>query len=86
MTFQDGLVDTFAKHARKGRLVYIDVKLQTWCWPKLGEEGDRYSTETLLVSGGRAQFLDEPRGNGAPAPNVDEDGDPMPDLDDGIPF
>ncbi|MYE01419.1 MAG: single-stranded DNA-binding protein, partial [Alphaproteobacteria bacterium] len=29
VTFQDGLVNMLQKHARKGRLVYIDGKLQT---------------------------------------------------------
>ena len=28
VTFQDGLIDMFEKHAVKGRLVYIDGKLQ----------------------------------------------------------
>ena len=59
VTFQDGLVDMFEKHARKGRLVYVDGKLQTRRWSKPGEEGDRYSTEILLVPGGRIQFLDQ---------------------------
>ena len=67
VTFQEGLVDMFAKHARKGRLVYVDGKLQTRRWSKPGEEGDRYSTEILLVPGGRVQFLDKPNGNGATA-------------------
>ena len=67
VTFQDGLVDMFERHARKGRLVYVDGKLQTRRWSKPGEEGDRYSTEILLVPGGRIQFLDRPNGNGAPA-------------------
>ena len=68
VTFQDGLVNMFEKHARKGRLVYIDGKLQTRRWTKPGEDSDRYSTEILLVPGGRVQFLDKPNGNGAPAP------------------
>ena len=67
VTFQDGLIDMFEKHATKGRLVYIDGKLQTRRWSKPGEEGDRFSTEILLVPGGRVQFLDKPNGNGAPA-------------------
>ena len=32
VTFQDGLITMFEKHARKGRLVYIDGKLQTRRW------------------------------------------------------
>ena len=67
VTFQDGLVDMLQKHARKGRLVYIDGKLQTRRWSKPGEDSDRYSTEILLVPGGRVQFLERPNGNGAPA-------------------
>ena len=57
----------FVKHATKGRLVYIDGKLQTRRWSKPDEDGDRFSTEILLVPGGRVQFLDKPNGNGAPA-------------------
>ncbi len=65
VTFQDGLVEMLQKHARKGRLVYIDGKLQTRRWSKPGEDSDRYSTEILLVPGGRVQFLERPNGNGA---------------------
>ena len=68
VTFQNGLVDMFEKHARKGRLVYVAGKLQTRKWRKDGEESDRFSTEILLVPGGRVQFLDKPNGNGATAP------------------
>ena len=68
VTFQDGLIDMFEKHAKKGRLVYVDGKLQTRRWSKPGEDGDRFSTEILLVPGGRVQFLDKPNGNGATAP------------------
>ena len=67
VTFQDGLIDMFEKHATKGRLVYIDGKLQTRRWSKPDEDGDRFSTEILLVPGGRVQFLDKPNGSGAPA-------------------
>ena len=66
MTFQDGLITMLEKHARKGRLVYVAGKLQTRKWRKEGEDTDRYSTEIMLVPGGRVQFLDKP--NGAPAP------------------
>ena len=65
VTFQDGLIDMFVKHAVKGRLVYVEGKLQTRRWSKPGEDGDRFSTEILLVPGGRVQFLDRPNGNGA---------------------
>ncbi len=67
VTFQPGLIDMLEKHARKGRLVYIDGKLQTRRWTKPGEDSDRYSTEILLVPGGAVRFLDKPNGNGAPA-------------------
>ena len=93
VTFQDGLIDMFQKHATKGRLVYIDGKLQTRRWSKPGEDGDRFSTEILLVPGGRVQFLDKPNGNGAPAqPDPAAAGDAgtaaPADIDDGsgIPF
>ena len=67
VTFQEGLVGMLEKHARKGRLVYIDGKLQTRRWSKPGEDSDRYSTEILLVPGGAVRFLDKPNGNGAPS-------------------
>ena len=72
VTFQDGLIDMLGKHAKKGRLVYLAGKMQTRKWRKDGEDSDRYSTEILLVPGGRVQFLDRPagaNGNGAPASN-----------------
>ena len=72
VTFQNGLVDMLEKHAKKGRLVYVAGKLQTRRWRKDGEDSDRFSTEILLVPGGRVQFLDKPagtNGNGAPASN-----------------
>ena len=63
VTFQPGLVQMFEKHARKGRLVYVAGKLQTRRWKKDGEDSDRFSTEIILVPGGRVQFLD--KGNGS---------------------
>ena len=76
------------KHATKGRLVYVAGKLQTRRWKKDGEDSDRFSTEILLVPGGRVQFLDKPNGNGAAAQDgtdtaadaspADEHEDPMP--------
>ena len=77
VTFQSGLIDMLDKHAKKGRLVYVAGKLQTRRWRKDGEDSDRFSTEILLVPGGRVQFLDKPagtNGNGA-AP---ADGEAMP--------
>ena len=83
VTFQDGLIDMFEKHATKGRLVYIDGKLQTRRWKKDGEDSDRFATEILLVPGGRVQFLDKPKDapQAQPAPASGAD-----DLDDDIPF
>ncbi len=75
VTFQDGLIDMFEKHAVKGRLVYIDGKLQTRRWRKDGEDSDRFSVEILLVPGGRVQFLDKPNGNGQMQPDPDAAGD-----------
>ena len=46
VTFQDGLITMLEKHARKGRLVYVDGKLQTRRWRKDGEDADRFSTES----------------------------------------
>ena len=95
VTFQDGLVSMLEKHARKGRLVYIDGKLQTRKWRKEGEESDRFSTEILLVPGGRIQFLDKPNGangNAATVAQAADNGAAAPaggsgeDFDDDIPF
>ena len=95
VTFQDGLIDMLQKHAKKGRLVYVAGKLQTRRWRKDGEDSDRFSTEVLLVPGGRVQFLDKPagtNGNGAPAqtgePTATAAAAPSDTDDDGsgIPF
>ena len=67
VTFQPGLVDMLERHARKGRLVYVAGKLQTRQWQKDGE--NRYSTEILLVPGGRVQFLDRPNKDATSAPD-----------------
>ena len=96
VTFQDGLIDMLERHAKKGRLVHAEGKLQTRRWSKPGEDGDRFSTEILVVPGHRVQFLDRPNGNGAQAASQPEqtpaNGSAMPaggapaDLDDEIPF
>ena len=62
VSFQSGLIDMLEKHAKKGRLVYVAGKMQTRKWRKDGEDSDRFSTEILLVPGGRVQFLDRPAG------------------------
>ena len=79
----------FEKHARKGRLVYVAGKLQTRRWKKDGEDSDRFSTEIILVPGGRVQFLDKGNGsNGNAEPR--DDGrrrrDPDGRTRDEIPF
>ena len=84
VTFQDGLIDMLAKHAKKGRLVYVAGKMQTRKWRKDGEDSDRFSTEILLVPGGRVQFLDKPagtNGNGTAA----SDGEAAPADANGAP-
>ena len=96
VTFQPGLVDMLAKHARKGRLVYVAGKLQTRTWRKDGEDSDRFATEILLVPGGRVQFLDKPaNGDRAAAETAPADGEAVPagggaaqadDPDSDIPF
>ena len=87
VTFQDGLIDMLQKHASKGRLVYVDGKLQTRRWKKDGENADRYSTEIMLVPGGRVQFLDKPNGNGADTGDQVENGhSPASEIGDEIPF
>ena len=70
VTFQDGLIDMLERNAKKGRLVHAEGKLQTRRWSKPGEDGDRFSTEILVVPGHKVQFLDKPNGangNGAAA-------------------
>ena len=70
VTFQEGLIDMLERNAKKGRLVHAEGKLQTRRWSKPGEDGDRFSTEILVVPGHKVQFLDKPNGangNGAQA-------------------
>ena len=87
VTFQSGLIDMLEKHAKKGRLVYVAGKLQTRKWRKQGEDSDRYSTEILLVPGGRVQFLERrANGNGAPAPDAETAPPAAASMDDSIPF
>ncbi len=74
VTFQDGLIDMLERHAKKGRLVHAEGKLQTRRWKKDGEDSDRFSTEILVVPGHRLQFLDKrigADGNDAQAPADD---------------
>ena len=81
VTFQPGLIDMLEKNAKKGRLVYVAGKLQTRRWRKDGEDSDRFSTEILLVPGGRVQLLDKPKGangNGAQAASEPANGEAVP--------
>ena len=101
VTFQDGLISMLERNARKGRLVHAEGKLQTRRWSKPGEDGDRFSTEILVVPGHKVQFLDKPNGaNGNGAATAAQATEPanggaMPagatsapsdDFDDDIPF
>ena len=94
VTFQDGLIDMFVR-STPPRAGWSTSTAS--CRPGAGrspdEDGDRFSTEILLVPGGRVQFLDKPNGNGAPAqPDPAAAGDTgtaaPADIDDGsgIPF
>ncbi len=67
VTFQDGLIGMLERHAKKGRLIHVEGKLQTRRWKKDGEETDRFSTEILIVPGHKVQFLDARPTNGAAA-------------------
>ena len=86
VTFQDGLIEMLERHARKGRLVYVEGKLQTRRWKKAGEETERSATEILLVPGSRVQFLERP--NGASKPADDAAREPASSTETGceIPF
>ena len=55
------------RHAKKGRLIHVEGKMQTRRWRKDGEDSDRFSTEIIVVPGNRVQFYDKPSGNGAAA-------------------
>ena len=66
VSFQDGVVEMLERHARKGRKVYIQGKLQTRKWTDQSGN-DRYSTEIIIVPGGRVEFLLKDDGVNAPA-------------------
>ena len=78
------------RHARKGRLVYVEGKLQTRRWKKAGEETERSATEILLVPGSRVQFLERPNGASKPAGDAAQQAAPQADspteMSDRIPF
>ncbi|MCY4485703.1 MAG: single-stranded DNA-binding protein [Deltaproteobacteria bacterium] len=79
VTFQQGLVAMFEKHGRKGRLVFVEGKLQTRRWRKEGEETDRFSTEIMVIPGSQVSFLDKP---GTAAAGASADPTPAPASDD----
>ena len=44
------------RHAKKGRLIHVEGKMQTRRWRKDGEDSDRFSTEIIVVPGNRVSF------------------------------
>ena len=88
VTFQPGLVSMFEKHGRKGRLVFVQGKLQTRRWRKDGEETDRFTTEIMVIPGSQVSFLDKPGATGAAqdAPSPAAPSDDLPTLDEGYPM
>lgn len=83
VTFQPGLVSMFENHGRKGRLVFVEGKLQTRKWQDQAGN-DRYSTEIMVVPGSQVSFLDKPAGAqpaaAAQEPTGVNDGGPTPDC------
>ena len=86
VTFQDGLIEMLERHARKGRLVYVEGKLQTRRWKKEGEESERSATEILLVPGSRVQFLERPNGASKLAGDDAQQADSSTETGSEIPF
>ena len=89
VTFQPGLVSMFENHGRKGRLVFLEGKLQTRRWRKDGEETDRFTTEIMVIPGSQVSFLDKPdtAAAGAPAdPAPAAPSDDLPTLDEPYPM
>ena len=88
VTFQPGLVSMFEKHGRKGRLVFVQGKLQTRRWRKDGEDTDRFTTEIMVIPGSQVSFLDKPDATTAaqadPSPAMPADD--LPSLDEGYPM
>ena len=83
VTFQPGLVSMFEKHARKGRLVFVEGKLQTRKWQD--EAGNnRYSTEIMVIPGSQVSFLDKPATPNAADAGAESHAD-VPVAADGLP-
>ena len=69
-TFQPGLVEVLQKHCRKGRIAFVQGKLQTRRW-KDAQGNERATTEILIVPGGKVNFLvTAPTADAAPATPV----------------
>ena len=93
VSFQEGLVNVLESYGKKGRLVYVSGKIQTRKWVDK-DGGNRYSTEIVIIPGGRVQFLDRDpslNGHNAGAQNVNQEGGApatsgVPHADDDIPF
>ena len=86
VTFQPGLVSMFEKHARKGRLVFVEGKLQTRRWRKDGEETDRFTTEIMVIPGSQVSFLDKPDDAQEADPAPATPSDDLPSLDEPYPM
>ena len=84
VTFSEGLASMFQKHGHKGRLIYVEGKLQTRRYRKDGEQTDRHSTEIMVVPGSQVSFLDKPddtrQAAAAPEPAGLNDGGIDPDA------
>jgi single-strand DNA-binding protein len=85
------LAETTAQYLQKGRLIYVEGRLQTRSWDDAQSGQKRYKTE---VNANDVQFLDSNRQEGGGAPPADNGGaspTPVPvgggDVDpDDIPF
>lgn len=71
------------EYLAKGRLVYIEGRLQTRKWQDK-DGNDRYTTEVVARE---IQFIDSKRGGGNEPPGPDDAHAPfLPEADDDIPF
>jgi single-strand DNA-binding protein len=85
------LAETTAQYLQKGRLIYVEGRLQTRSWDDAQSGQKRYKTE---VNANDVQFLDSNRQEGGGAPPADNGGGAVPatvpaggDVDpDDIPF
>jgi single-strand DNA-binding protein len=83
------LAETTAQYLQKGRLIYVEGRLQTRSWDDAQSGQKRYKTE---VNANDVQFLDSNRPEGAPAGDAGGAAAPSPgpaggDVDpDDIPF